>query len=249
MTYTRQLKFLDLVLKNGKIPHAFLFYGRDEPFQKKLAASFFARLNNLEEGATAGEAHPDTFFVRRPEDKKEIPISQIRALRDFVSQSPMVLAQKGVFVEEAQHMNETGWNALLKTLEEPAAGTVIFILAKTLSGIPATITSRVVALPFDSPDPSRQANLPKDDIILSKLCDLAQLSVVERFNLAEEVSKKDNAADILDNWMLDLRIKMLEDGGNREAEVLTATARLKDRLLSTNVNARLALEVLFLKIS
>lgn len=248
MTYARQLKFLDLVLKNNKVPHAFLFYGRDEPFQKKLAASFFARLNNLDESVIVGEAHPDTFFARRPEDKKEIPISQIRALRSFVVQSPLALAHKGVFVESAQHMNEEGWNALLKTLEEPAAGTVIFILAKTLKRMPATIVSRAVVLPFDSPDPSRQSNLPKDDIILNKLCNLAQLSIVERFKLAEDVSKKDNAADVLDSWMLDLRIKMLEDGDNRAAKILEAAARLKDRLLNTNINARLALEVLFLKI-
>ena len=40
MTYTRQLKYLDLVLKNNKVPHALLFYGTDFIYQKNLAKDF-----------------------------------------------------------------------------------------------------------------------------------------------------------------------------------------------------------------
>ena len=178
--YTRQLKYLDLILRNNKVPHAFLFYGRDTAYQKELAKSFLAQLNGQEfEVKIKTEVHPDTFFIRRLPDKKDITIAQVRDARNFVSRTPLSLIKKGVFIEEAQHLNEEAWNALLKTLEEPVSNTIIFIISSSVKDIPLTIISRVVSLPFLSAD----FVLPeaKDGIILSKLAKLESLSVAERF--------------------------------------------------------------------
>ena len=244
MTYTRQLKYLDLVLKNGRAPHAFLFYGRDAAFQKKTAVDFLIRLNGSKEAAAIkAEVHPDVFFVRRLQDKKDVSITQIRDVKNFVSRTPVSLEHKGVFVEDAQYLNEEGWNALLKTLEEPSAGTTIFILSSSLKNIPPTIVSRVVSLPFSNPvfNPS----LAKDDIIIDKLAELENLPVADRFDLAEDLAGRENSAEIMDHWLLALRTKMLEK--DFPADKLAATAAVKDVILSTNANARLALESLFLK--
>ena len=244
MTYTRQLKYLDLVLKNGRAPHAFLFYGRDLAYQKELAKSFLARLNGSEHADKINaQVHPDTFFVRRLQDKKDITIAQIRDLKSFVSRTPVSLEHKGVFVEEAQYLNEEAWNALLKTLEEPAPNSVIFILSSAVKNIPSTIISRVVSLPFSN----SVLNPPsvKDDIIIDKLAGLENLSAADRFDLAEDLAKKENWAEIMDHWLLALRTEMLKN--NFPPNKLAVVAATKDILLSTNANARLALESLFLK--
>lgn len=245
--YRRQLKYLDLILKNKCVPHAFLFHSRDGFFIKETAKNFFVKLNEFgfAESITA-EINPDVFFARPEEGKKDISVAQVARLRKFASQTPSVLKIKGIFIEEAQRMNEEGWNGLLKTLEEPAANTVIFILTDSVKNIPKTILSRAVYLSFVSKPQNLKPNL-KDDIIISKLAGLGRLSLLERFDLAEEMSQKENLADILDDWMLDLRFRMLQQNGSSEAKILAGTAKLKERLLNTNINPRLALENLFLR--
>ncbi|MBI2454302.1 MAG: hypothetical protein HYV54_01890 [Parcubacteria group bacterium] len=247
--YDRQLRYLDLVIKNNKFPNAFLFHGRDVVFQKETAKSFLARLNQPQWALSIkAEKHPDTLFIQKEEGKKDITVSQIAKLRKFASQTPLALNTKGIFITDAQHLNEEGWNALLKTLEEPAGQTIIFILAVSTKNIPATIISRAVALPFSGVENSLRPLNPKDDIILNKLEQLDQLSVGARFDLAEVISKKENAADVLDDWMLNLRIKMLEGGSPKEVKTIAAVAGLKDQLVNTNINPRLALENLLLNI-
>lgn len=242
--YTRQLKYLELVIQNNKAPHAFLFYGSDVVFQKKTAVDFLVRLNGSEHtGKIKAEVHPDAFFVRRAPDKKDISIAQIRDLKSFVSRTPISLKKKGVFIEEAQHLNEESWNALLKTLEEPAGDTVIFILSSQLKNIPPTIISRAVALPFSGSVPNPL--LANDVIIINKLAELANMPVADRFDLAEDLAKRENLAEIMDHWLLALRTKMLEN--DFPSDKLESAAAVKDIILSTNANARLALESLFLK--
>ncbi|MBI4118709.1 MAG: hypothetical protein HY452_00395 [Parcubacteria group bacterium] len=242
--YSRQLKYLDLILRNNKVPHAFLFYGRDMAYQKELAKSFLSQLNNQEfEVKIKAGVHPDTFFIRRLPDKKDITIAQVRDARNFVARTPLSLIKKGVFIEEAQHLNEEAWNALLKTLEEPVSNTIIFIICSSVKNIPATIISRVVSLPFPSPG----FVLPevKDGIILSKLVKLESLSAAERFSLANDLAKKENLAEIMDHWLLALRTDVL--AGKLGLDKLEAAATTRNVLSSTNANARLALESMFLK--
>lgn len=244
MTYQRQLNYLDLVIKNGRAPHAFLFYGTDAVFQKKTAVDFLVRLNGLGPDRTVSAGvHPDAFFVRRAPDKKDITIAQVRDIKNFVSRTPVSLKKKGVFIEEAQHLNEEGWNALLKTLEEPSADTVIFILSSLLKNIPPTIISRAVALPFSGSVPNPL--LANDVIIINKLAELENMPVADRFDLAEDLAKRENQAEIMDHWLLALRMKMLEN--DFPSDKLESAAAVRDIILSTNANARLALESLFLK--
>ena len=248
--YERQLKYLELIVKNKKVPHAFLFHGRDLVFQKETAKDFLVKLNDSQFAEQIGkEIHPDVLFVKKEEGKKDIAVSQVARLRKFASQTPIALNTKGIFIEDAQHLNEEGWNALLKTLEEPAADTIIFMLAGSIKNIPPTILSRVVVLPFSGGERSLRSISPKDDIILNKLEQLNQLSILERFELAEAISKKENMAEILDNWMLKLRTKTLEqDNPKKEVMVMEEVSRVKNILVSTNASTLLVLENLLLNI-
>ena len=98
MFYQRQLKYLDLILKNNKVPHAFLFYGRDAVYLKETAKDFLAQLNEAEHAESIkAEIHPDTLFVKRQPDKKDIAIAQIRAVKDFSARTPLTLRKKGIF--------------------------------------------------------------------------------------------------------------------------------------------------------
>ena len=63
------------------------------------------------------ENFPD-LLILRPE-KKEIQISQIRELQAFLSLSPQLGNSKIAIIVQAELMNLSSQNCLLKTLEEP----------------------------------------------------------------------------------------------------------------------------------
>lgn len=248
--YSRQLNYLDLVLKNNSIPHALLFYGSDFDYKINLAKDFFVKINKAEDKKQIiNETHLDTLFISREEDKKEIGIAQIRKLKDFVSRTPSHFQHKGVFIKEAEYLNEEAWNALLKTLEEPIGNTVIFIFSTNVKSIPKTIISRVVSLPFYNEDILNKTLSSKDDIIINKLCNITNISFAERIDLAEEIAKKENFLPVLDTWFIKLRADVLASSNQIDkVKFIENLAEVKNLLASTNVNARLVLENLFLKI-
>ena len=220
--------------------------------KKKIAQSFLAKLNGQDEANTNQESNPDILYIRRLEDKKEVAIAQIRALKDFASRTPLNLKTKAVIIEEAQYLNEESWNALLKTLEEPTSSTIVFILSSSLKSIPKTIFSRVASLSFETllEDNVSGQKAGKDDIILNTLAGYSNMSLLERFDLAEKLAKEENIDYVLDNWLLILRSSLLEDStsSSEKIKAIEAIINTKNILISTNASARLVLENLFLNI-
>lgn len=109
-----------------------------------------------------GEAHPDLMVVRRDgqqikigefERKREEP-PQIRQLIAAAQRRPFEGNRKVLMVDEAHRMNVSAANALLKTLEEPPADTVIILTATTLGALPQTVVSRCRVIRFRALDRS-----------------------------------------------------------------------------------------------
>lgn len=95
----------------------------------------------------AAGSHPDlvrvTFGLRDDgKPRSEIVIDQIRALSQRLAMSSQFGGLQLALVDPADRMNPSAANALLKTLEEPAAATVIVLLADDPARLPATIRSR-----------------------------------------------------------------------------------------------------------
>ena len=71
-------------------------------------------------------------------------VDNIRELRESVKYPPAV-GKKKVYIIDEVHMLSTGAsNALLKTLEEPNAGTILFLLSENTENLLPTITSRCI---------------------------------------------------------------------------------------------------------
>ena len=85
-------------------------------------------------------AHPD-FRWLAPE-KEVIPVDAVRRLRDFSVGAPQMAPAKAVVIEDADRMNVNAANALLKTLEEPAANTYLILTSQCAGTLPPTIRSR-----------------------------------------------------------------------------------------------------------
>jgi hypothetical protein len=166
--HTRQLKFLDLLRRNGTIPHTMLFSGKSGIGKKLVARRFIASLfcGNEEPPClrcptciqAMGMTFPDMIELH-PDEKGTIPIGSmdrsepgtVRWLIDRLSKKS-VSGTYGILINGAETISTGGQNALLKTIEEPQAGAHIIILTENKSLILPTILSRSMNLAFNPLD-------------------------------------------------------------------------------------------------
>ncbi|WP_394646589.1 DNA polymerase III subunit delta' [uncultured Sphingomonas sp.] len=106
--------------------------------------------------AAAG-SHPDLRVLRRlPKKDKEdelarsITVDQIRSLGPFLGTMPSLSPRRVIVIDAADDLERPGAsNALLKSLEEPPAGTVFLLVSHAPGRLLPTIRSRCRLLRFD----------------------------------------------------------------------------------------------------
>lgn len=98
-------------------------------------------------------AHPNVFHVTPEKEGHAIKVDQIRELAEFVQQSSLQGGFRVVIIRPAHSMNMSAANALLKTLEEPAADAILILVTDQAGQLPATIRSRCQRILFSQPDP------------------------------------------------------------------------------------------------
>lgn len=96
----------------------------------------------------AALAEPGLFLLRRAWDedrdrlKAQITVDEVRRMKGFFALSAADGGRRIAIVDAADDMNPNAANALLKILEEPPAGAVIFLIAHQPSRLLPTIRSR-----------------------------------------------------------------------------------------------------------
>jgi len=105
----------------------------------------------------AAGSHPDlielTFGLRKDGvQRSEIVVDQIRDLSVRLAMSSQFGSWQIAVIDPADAMNPAAGNALLKTLEEPAAQTMLILLADAPWRLPQTIRSRCQRIEFHLPD-------------------------------------------------------------------------------------------------
>lgn len=116
---------------------------------------------------TPADHHPDLHWLFPEEDKTAISVEQIRELGAQLSLKSHAGGAKVVLFEPADGMTTAAANALLKSLEEPSAGTYLLLLADQPNRLPATIRSRCQRLDLPRPTPSEVAawlGVPAEDL-------------------------------------------------------------------------------------
>lgn len=140
----------------GRLGHAWLITGAD-PKERAALTDFLAEtlLCEAESGQPCGSCrhcrkvrkglHPDLTAVRRREDRKELGVEQIRELRREANLLPNEAARRVFLIEEAESMNASAQNALLKVLEEPPAGAAFILSGDRPGAFLPTVRSRCVS--------------------------------------------------------------------------------------------------------
>ncbi len=103
------------------------------------------------------DSHPDLHVVRLEEDAQQIKVEQVRALIDALWFKSYRGGYKVGIIESAEALNQSGANAFLKTLEEPAQNTLLIIIARPTHRLPATIASRCLKLSLRAPPTAEAA--------------------------------------------------------------------------------------------
>ena len=133
------VEYLSQVIRTGRVPHALLFSG-PEGVGKQLAARI-----------TAAQLHAeDVRFVE--------PDYTVEAMRDLLSDTTLS-GTKLFILDRVDQMSPVVANTLLKTLEEPPAGTTFILLTHRRQELLSTILSRCVELRFHPLPPATVATL------------------------------------------------------------------------------------------
>lgn len=195
----------------ANLPHAFLLVGPGgigkRAFAARLAAWLMCQQPHADGACEqcrscllrlAGN-HPDLLAVQPEEEGKQIRIERIRDLIDFVNQTAQQGGRKVVLLDPADAMNQNASNALLKTLEEPAADTFLLLVSDQPGLLLPTLRSRCRSLPLTAPDSAQalqwlRSSLPElDDAQLQLLLALAGGAPLQALRL-----QQDGVLDYLD---------------------------------------------------
>lgn len=132
-----------LKIPDNKIYNAYLLEGEDAGTLEAAALDFARRILKDEKRVNARE-HPDLIFLAQ-EKPGLISVDDVRKqIVDTAGIRPYEAEYKLYVIRNAEKMTVQAQNALLKTLEEPPAYTVIMLLTANANAFLATIRSRVV---------------------------------------------------------------------------------------------------------
>ena len=180
----RALNILRGAALRGRLASSYLFAGEDGIGKKSAAVNFAMALNCLDPQETegfgdacgkcssckkiAGGAHPD-FLLIAPEDRI-IKVEEIRAVEDALAFRAHEARVKTVIVDNAETMNAAAANAFLKTLEEPAPGSMIILVSSMPDRLPITIRSRCSRVnfrPLSATEVASVVGLPEDSPVVT----------------------------------------------------------------------------------
>lgn len=145
--------------------HAWLFVGPPGSGRSNAARAFAAALQCPKGGCgscndcrtSLSGAHPDVTLLRT--EKLSIGVDEVRDLVSRANVSPARGRWQVVVVEDADRVTERGADALLKSIEEPAARTVWLLCAPSADDVIVTIRSRCRELRLVTPPVADVARL------------------------------------------------------------------------------------------
>ena len=147
---------------NNNFPNKILFTGRKGIGKKTLVTHLInyifsqkeefkydyvnKKINPLNRSYKMSEnnVHPNFYRIALKSEKKNIDISQIREMINFINKSSFNNSKKIILIEDIEFLNLFSANALLKSLEEPNSEVIFILLLNNEKSCLDTIRSRCI---------------------------------------------------------------------------------------------------------
>jgi DNA polymerase-3 subunit delta' len=149
-------------LRGGRMHHAWLLTGAKGMGKATLAYRFARAALGAKTGGARpfdthpedpiarrviAQSHPDLFVLRRGlndrgKPRREITVDEARELGQFFSLAPSEGGMRVAIIDAVDDLNRNAANAILKTLEEPPARSVLLLVCHAPGAILPTIRSR-----------------------------------------------------------------------------------------------------------
>jgi DNA polymerase-3 subunit delta' len=271
--HEKQINILKEILDSGKIPHAFLFYGREKLGKRKVAFEFASWILN-----SSPINHPDFFYVEPV--KNQISIEQIRELIWKISLKPFKSKNKVAIIDSANRMSLDAQNCFLKTLEEPRGNSVIILISEMENLLLPTIVSRCQKMKFFPVEDSKieeflrkkgvdekkiqrilkftqgrpgvaiellenEKKLEEFEKFEKDLVKIENREIAFKFQKVKELFQELDLFEILEVMSLHFKEKIFDE---KAREILKEIQKIYFLTKTSNLDKRLALEILFLKI-
>lgn len=166
-----EIDLLKSSIDNNTISHAYLFSGPTGIGKLTIAKEYAKYILNTDNLNTS----PDYKYICRKEDKKNILVEQIREnVVDDIYIAPSSGDFKVYIVDDAEYLNDTAQNSLLKTLEEPPKHAVIILIASSSANLLPTVISRIYKVNFSKLDKSMVDKYIKDNLNISLDSDILE---------------------------------------------------------------------------
>ncbi|MEE9910126.1 MAG: DNA polymerase III subunit delta' [Deltaproteobacteria bacterium] len=160
--HQKQIGMLQKAMTQERVGQSYIFSGLDAIGKKTLALAFMQALNCEDADEKTGACgncpscrkmihgnHPDIHLVAT--EAQFIRIDAIRHIQEQMAFKPLEGGKRVFIIDDADKMNEQAANALLKTLEEPAADNIIILVTARPYWLPQTILSRCRHVRFNPP--------------------------------------------------------------------------------------------------
>lgn len=243
--HKKQWDFLKKKFESGQLSHAYLFVGQEGIGKKDFAKEFAEFL---------GCKFPDLMLVE-PSEGKEIPILKVREIQSFLAYKSYHGNFKIVIVDQAHLMSQEAQNCFLKTLEEPKGSTILFLISSRPDSLLPTIFSRCQPIKFFRPKNFEQSSekTEREKKILKDLLPVISAGFSEKFKYVKSIDfEKQNAGEIVQVLQKYLRQQLLSkidtDKAGELKRALKITEEINNKLVFTNANPKLALEILLMEI-
>jgi len=183
------------------------------------------------------------FDIEILETEKAVGIGEIRSLQKNIFLKPLKSEKKAVILEAFYGATIEAQNAFLKILEEPPANTIIIMLSTSLDFVLPTVLSRCVLINLEKTENFKEEEIAENLKILSSVTNNSSAALI----IAQKYSKdRETALRFLEKMIISVHTN-LETA--RDAKIILKNLQKTYAVINTtNVNVRLALENLFLKL-
>ncbi len=191
-------QILENTKKQDRLSHAYIFQGPNGVGKSEMAYFFACMLysevdvvdlNSTNSRLILTNEHVNVYVIKP--DGKMIKKDQIQSLQQELSKTSQVKGPRIYIILDADKMNQTSQNSLLKFIEEPASGIYGVLCTTNISQILPTITSRCQTINFKALNDAVLISMLRKEGIDKNLSNILAI-LTKSFIKALEMAKDEN---------------------------------------------------------